>query len=149
MSGKTLYEKYVPKSQCRKCGVVKPVSRFGRCPRDICVDCLDTIIASYKKTSPKMSPVLTRLRHREVYLFSGRNKTKIGIAIDPKARIKVVANNIKEPLTLLFSYKVLEAQRVETFLHHQFSDKRIFSEWFDLSKRDILDIKEYLELVRV
>lgn len=67
---------------------------------------------------------------------------KIGRATDVKKRIKQlsVANpNLELILTIKGNH--------ETELHHKYASKREKSEWFRLSKEDIVEIKNKYELI--
>lgn len=71
---------------------------------------------------------------------AGRRLTKIGIAKDVKSRVAAINRSIKGKRVQAIAYfKVLNASRLESFLHRRFSKKRVLfrgsgkTEWFALS----------------
>jgi len=81
-----------------------------------------------------------------VYLMQDGNMTKIGISIDPMERLhQLRAGNPK--LELLYAKLVRSAAKTEKELHEKYDNKRIGREWFDLSPKDISEIKKYLNFL--
>jgi len=69
---------------------------------------------------------------QQVY-FAGRGNTvKIGISVDPKARIKSLQVSSPHPIVLLATQD--GGRKVEQELHQQFKDDHILGEWFNLSQ---------------
>jgi hypothetical protein len=71
---------------------------------------------------------------KSVYLIRGNDgKYKIGIAKNPKKRIRQLQTANAEALKLIDEYKSENANRIEKALHYQYSYSRSMGEWFDLS----------------
>jgi len=71
---------------------------------------------------------------KSVYLIRGNDgRYKIGIAKDPKKRIKQLQTGNSDPLELIDTYQSENASTIETALHNRFSYVRNVGEWFDLS----------------
>jgi predicted GIY-YIG superfamily endonuclease len=71
---------------------------------------------------------------RCVYLIrSNDGRYKIGIAKNPKRRIKQLQTGNSDLLTLIESYETINARRIESSLHSKYSYARKEGEWFDLS----------------
>ena len=117
--------------------------------------CLIETIKNYENNNPKhkakysveFPSTVSEILYAEKSLYlikSESGKTKIGISIDVKRRLrqiklsgynaKIVATFTPEPT---FD---LDARYLEKILHSFFSKKRVFGEWFNLEKADILEI---------
>jgi hypothetical protein len=71
---------------------------------------------------------------RSVYLIRGNDgRYKIGIAKNPKQRIRQLQTGNSDELTLIETYQSENASKIETALHNRFSHVRQSGEWFDLS----------------
>lgn len=71
---------------------------------------------------------------RSVYLIRGNDSNyKIGIAKNPKQRLKQLQTGNSDRLTLVETYQSEFASKIESALHHQYSYARNEGEWFDLS----------------
>lgn len=69
-----------------------------------------------------------------VYLIRGNNgKYKIGIAKEPKRRIKQLQTGNSDELTIIETYQSENASKIETALHNRYSHLQNVGEWFDLS----------------
>ena len=85
---------------------------------------------------------------RYVYLVRNpiSNLCKIGITSDPRRRIKQLETTsgfmLQDLILLELEWEYDEpAQYVEKYLHQYFKHKRVKGEWFNLSIKDILAIK--------
>ena len=71
---------------------------------------------------------------RSVYLIRGNDgRYKIGIAKNPKQRIRQLQTGNSDELTLIETYESENASKIESALHNRFSHVRQSGEWFDLS----------------
>jgi predicted GIY-YIG superfamily endonuclease len=74
---------------------------------------------------------------KSVYLIRGNDgKYKIGIAKNPKKRIKQLQTGNSDELTLIETYPSENASKIESALHRQFSHVKLNGEWFDLSIKE-------------
>jgi hypothetical protein len=71
---------------------------------------------------------------RYVYLIRGNDgRYKIGIAKNPKKRIRQLQTGNSDALTLIETYQSENASKIESSLHNRYSHVRNVGEWFDLS----------------
>jgi len=71
---------------------------------------------------------------RSVYLIRANDgRYKIGIAKDPKHRIRQLQTGNSDQLVLIETYQSENASRIEKALHNRYSYVRNVGEWFDLS----------------
>lgn len=71
---------------------------------------------------------------RSVYLIRGNDgKYKIGIAKNPKQRIKQLQTGNSDKLTIIETYQSENASTIESALHSHYGHVRNEGEWFDLS----------------
>ena len=71
---------------------------------------------------------------RSIYLIRGNNgKYKIGIAKNPQSRLKQLQTGNPEPLSIIETYKTINASKIEKALHNRYSYARKEGEWFELS----------------
>lgn len=71
---------------------------------------------------------------RSVYLIRGNDgRYKIGIAKNPKHRIRQLQTGNSDQLELIETYQSDNASKIESALHNRFSHVRNVGEWFDLS----------------
>jgi len=71
---------------------------------------------------------------RSVYLIRANDgRYKIGIAKEPKQRIRQLQTGNSDELTLIETYESENAFKIESILHNRFSHARQNGEWFDLS----------------
>jgi predicted GIY-YIG superfamily endonuclease len=83
---------------------------------------------------------------RSVYLIRGNDgRYKIGIAKNPKQRIRQLQTGNSDELTLIETYQSENAFKIETALHNRFSHVRQEGEWFDLS---ITEEVKFVEMCR-
>jgi hypothetical protein len=83
---------------------------------------------------------------RSVYLIRGNDgRYKIGIAKNPKQRIRQLQTGNSDELTLIETYQSENASKIETALHNRFSHVRQSGEWFDLS---ITEEVKFIEMCR-
>ena len=74
---------------------------------------------------------------RSVYLIRGNDgQYKIGIAKNPKQRIKQLQTGNSDKLTIIETYESENASKIESTLHNQYAHLRNEGEWFDLSISD-------------
>lgn len=83
-----------------------------------------------------------------VYFISNGVNIKIGKANDVQKRMKMLQTGSSLPLELLgyigFDSEQ-EARKMESDLHHEFSEYRTQGEWFSLSRMQAIDILDYWE----
>ena len=83
---------------------------------------------------------------RSVYLIRGNDgRYKIGIARNPKKRIRQLQTGNSDKLTLIETYQSENAFKIETALHNRFSYVRQEGEWFDLS---ITEESKFIEICK-
>lgn len=71
---------------------------------------------------------------RSVYLIRGNDgRYKIGIAKNPKERIRQLQTGNSDALTLIETYQSENARQIESALHCRYAHVRNVGEWFDLS----------------
>lgn len=76
------------------------------------------------------------------------NLYKIGISADPERRFKEIQNACGMPivkLNVIFCEEgfCASAKFIEEFLHNYFKHKKVFGEWFDLSKKEITALVQF------
>ena len=81
-----------------------------------------------------------------VYLIrcNDTKQTKIGISIDPKSRLKQIAQQRQTDIEMIWSSYHENYQKVELSLHNTYADFRLRGEWFDLNHDQITNIKTFL-----
>ncbi len=85
---------------------------------------------------------------QNIYLIKSTNGfVKIGISQDVYTRMKQIqttSGNICKLLLLITPEPTIDlsAKYTEKILHKYFKEKRKIGEWFDLSKSDILEVKQ-------
>lgn len=95
-----------------------------------------------------------------VYLIQSGGKknspVKIGMANDPKARLKTLQTGNPVLLRLLLTVKCnsrKHARRVESLLHKQLRSRNIINEWFAVSRENLIKVLNVIgnteEVVRV
>jgi hypothetical protein len=83
---------------------------------------------------------------RSVYLIRGNDgRYKIGIAKDPKQRIRQLQTGNPDSMKLIEIYQSENAFKIETALHNRFSHVRQSGEWFDLS---VTEEVKFIEMCR-
>lgn len=71
---------------------------------------------------------------RYVYLIRGNDSNyKIGIAKNPKQRLKQLQTGNSDRLQLVETFQTENASKIESALHYAFAHARNEGEWFDLS----------------
>lgn len=71
---------------------------------------------------------------KSVYLIRGNDgRYKIGIAKNPRERIRQLQTGNSDQLKLIETYRSENARKIESTLHAQYSHGRTIGEWFDLS----------------
>ena len=79
-----------------------------------------------------------------VYLIRGNNgKYKIGIAKEPKKRLKQLQTGNSDVLTIIETYQSENASKIESTLHNRYSYLRNAGEWFDLSINEEINFTNY------
>lgn len=130
--------------KCNKCGEIK--SEFDSLHKSICLDCYEAVTKQYIKPkwdNPLSSILSSRKKNvdRYVYLISGGEYVKIGIAGNVKKRLNTLSLASPVPLFLLYSFYTEKAFDVEQYLHKKYHNKRVHGEWFSLNDNDIEWIK--------
>ncbi len=84
-----------------------------------------------------------------VYLIKNLSNglSKIGITNRPKSRLRELERNSGNKLMALLIITLQEdydesAEYLENYLHNYFENKRKIGEWFDLTIRDVVQIRE-------
>jgi hypothetical protein len=91
------------------------------------------------------------LRLSCIYVIKSEDNglVKIGMTTSPRNRIKSIAWKHKLNLEILYLFECAAPKLVESYLHFTFQAKQVKfageSEWFDLSDKNIADIKTILE----
>lgn len=75
----------------------------------------------------------------------GTVRYKIGKSIDPHNRLTNLSKQAPYRLKLVFSFTVKDMSKAEKQLHQYFVDKRVNSEWFELSDADVEHLKSWTE----
>ena len=87
------------------------------------------------------NPKLTKKYNKPGYVYLIKNKEKneikIGIAINPTARIKKINYKLKIETEMVFCFFVNDMGTMENELHLLFSTKQVKGEWFKLTPNDI------------
>jgi hypothetical protein len=101
-------------------------------------------VAEYKNDPPTAIYDLF-YSHKYLYLIRAENgRTKIGISCNPKRRLTEIRQSgfYAEILCTFMPEPTIDlsAKYLEKILHEYFEHKKVFNEWFDLSKSDILCI---------
>lgn len=86
-------------------------------------------------------PLSEKNSSRYVYLIHTDHGVKIGKSVNVKTRIKTVSSNLPFKVIHTEFFKVENHHKTEIHFHKKYESKRINGEWFDLSKRDIEDIR--------
>lgn len=90
-----------------------------------------------RKTPPKKG---------HVYFVKAENGlTKIGESQDLKTRYKALMNNIPLRIDFLFAIESDDVRKLERELHKQFDKQKSEGEWFELSDKDLSNLKLNLE----
>ena len=82
-----------------------------------------------------------------VYVFANEcnHLCKIGITSDLRSRIKQVQSACGQPICRVLAIELSsydeDCKVVEAALHKYFKNKRVHGEWFNLSHRDIIEIR--------
>jgi len=77
-------------------------------------------------------------RIRDIYLFkTDNNMYKIGVADNPRNRLKGVQVGCPSKVEFVFSTYTYRALNVEAILHEVFSENRVIGEWFSFSDVEI------------
>lgn len=94
-----------------------------------------------KRSSPT-EVIIKKPKNGYVYLLEGENhRYKIGASKNPKDRLKQLKISSCENHKLKHTIKSNDMFLLEKELHLKFSDKRVHSEWFELSENDVNIIK--------
>lgn len=82
----------------------------------------------------------------------GKNFYKIGVARNVESRLKQIKTGNPNELTVIYQKEFPDgktAYHLENKCHNIVKDKRIYSEWFELSKTDVDKLIHYLDKVNV
>lgn len=83
----------------------------------------------------------------EVYLFgSASHGTKIGKSVDVEKRKKKVELDVGEKLEILHRFSSNDYSRAEFILHQKYAELRLKGEWFDLTSREISEIRSIISM---
>lgn len=78
-----------------------------------------------------------------IYLLTNGTYYKIGKSKNPDRRIKELNSGSSEKIELIYKYRSVEYYHtIESALHNFFSNKRLNSEWFELSPKDVLSFND-------
>jgi hypothetical protein len=96
---------------------------------------------------PDLSRPTLRPQSGEVYLFSSVTRgTKIGKSTDVQERRKQIQRDIGEPVEVIHRISSNDYTRAEVTLHKRYWHLNIEFEWFNLSPKDIAEIKSITEM---
>jgi hypothetical protein len=111
---------------------------------------MNDLISSYQKDIPyplkEFQRVPQGLEHTYVF-YNPSNKTyKIGTSKNVRRRRRTIETMSGTELYILLDIELLEGYDergalIESYLHKFFKDKRLDGEWFNLSVRDIIQIR--------
>ena len=108
---------------------------------------ISKLCETYEANSYPLREVCS-IRNSHVYLFrnSQTGLCKIGISQNPLRRLSQLQNSSGVKLQSLIVIELEQgcdetAEYLEKYLHSYYNSKRKFGEWFDLSIRDILEIR--------
>lgn len=111
------------------------------------IDDIDEKYSAVIARDPTQQPRLSRTSRKAsphdsgwLYLIKGRDAYKIGIAINPEARLSKLQTSTHDKLELVHKTKVDDMREVELSLHQKYASKRIRGEWFKLSDEDVKSI---------
>ena len=77
-----------------------------------------------------------------IYVFKLDNHYKIGVTSrTPEKRLNNMMTSSPKKIIIYFSYKHCDIYKEEDYLHKIFNEVRIRGEWFELSKQDLVFIK--------
>lgn len=93
----------------------------------------------------KKKPIIKeekKVKEGYVYLVIGENgRYKIGCSRDVEKRIQQLKTSSCENHELVYKFKCKNPYEKEQELHEKFNNKRVHSEWFELTKQDVQFIK--------
>lgn len=72
---------------------------------------------------------------------------KIGFSENPENRLRNLQVGCPYSLTLVYKKCFKKSAKAERFLHKKYRYKRGIGEWFELSRDDIVQIKNEIELI--
>lgn len=84
-----------------------------------------------------------------IYVIKSNEYYKIGRTLNPKQRIKKYITENPEKVKVILCKKVKDYIKTERSLHWIFGHKNYNREWFNLDKKDIKILKDYVERKRV
>lgn len=76
-------------------------------------------------------------------LKSDSGHYKIGKTINPNNRLATFEVELPIEVHYLVLIKTYNYHRLETLFHHQYRHKRIYGEWFDLTRNDLLFLESF------
>ena len=117
-------------------GIISKAGRYGGtyAHKDIAVE-----FERWLKSTPNNKP-------DGLYIIKTGSYYKIGITQDIKSRIKNIETHNPFKPELIFYEKIPESHKIEKLLHLKYKHKNIKDEWFKLSRKDV---KEIVELINV
>lgn len=103
-----------------------------------------TINEIYKRNAPRIRTIEENKKLTEegfLYIISNSKYFKIGVTRDLNSRFQTLKSASSVELQIVHSEKINGYRLLEKEIHKTFSDKRVSREWFDLTDKDIDDIK--------
>ncbi len=86
---------------------------------------------------------------QNVYLMITSYGVKIGKSKAPVTRAKTIGTKLPFKIKEMRTYPVEDMSKTELFLHREYEDYRLNGEWFNLSDRQLEEIGEYLDKIKV
>jgi len=77
-----------------------------------------------------------------IYVIESTGLYKIGRTLNIQSRMKTYVTENPHPTKLIIDAQVNDYESVEKTLHKTFKNKRVRGEWFNLNKKDLIEIKE-------
>jgi len=106
-------------------------------------DEIDELMAEIvKHDAPKKRTSVKKDKRGYIYIIKGENgRYKIGASKTPEKRCSSLSLASCEKHTLIHFFECEDMYKREKEIHEKYKDKRAHSEWFELSKDDISEIK--------
>lgn len=77
-----------------------------------------------------------------VYILQCGDRFKIGASKNPERRARDIGNVIGQDVSLQHTISADDMYGAERALHEYFADLRLNGEWFNLTERDLVDVKQ-------